>query len=79
MARARLALCAYDDDMSELLLLSAPLQNVLLQLGLRLVGVDGLVIARTKRWVLRCGACFHLGTQLREALPRLEPEEIRTS
>ena len=36
------------------------MQNVLLQLGLRLVGVDGLVIARTKRWVLRCGACFHL-------------------
>ena len=36
------------------------MQNVLLQMGLRLVSLDGMVVSRTKRWTLRCGACFHL-------------------
>lgn len=36
------------------------MQNVLLTVGLRLVGLDGMVVTRTKRWTLRCGACFAL-------------------
>ena len=35
-------------------------QNVLLQMGLYLVGVDGLRIERVKSWVLRCHACYKL-------------------
>ncbi len=34
------------------------MQNVLLQMGLSLVGVDGKRIERVKTWVLRCHACF---------------------
>lgn len=34
------------------------MQNVLLQMGLNLVGVDGKKIQRVKTWVLRCHACF---------------------
>ena len=34
------------------------MQNVLLQMGLSLVGVDGKRIQRVKTWVLRCHACF---------------------
>jgi RNA-binding protein NOB1 len=34
------------------------MQNVLLQMGLRLVTRDGQVIRRLSRWALRCGACF---------------------
>lgn len=33
-------------------------QNVLLQMGLRLVSVDGMRIERVKSWVLRCHACY---------------------
>lgn len=33
-------------------------QNVLLQMGLRLVSVEGMRIERVKSWVLRCHACF---------------------
>lgn len=33
-------------------------QNVLLQMGLRLVSVDGARIERVKSWVLRCHACY---------------------
>ncbi|KAH8072109.1 hypothetical protein JL721_4020 [Aureococcus anophagefferens] len=36
------------------------MQNVLLQMGLRLVSLDGMVVSRTTRWALRCGACFHV-------------------
>lgn len=32
-------------------------QNVLLQMGLSLVGIDGTRIERVKSWVLRCHAC----------------------
>jgi len=34
------------------------MQNVALQMGLRLVAPDGLRITRLQRWVLRCHACF---------------------
>lgn len=34
------------------------MQNVLLQMGLSLVGVEGKKIDRVKSWVLRCHACF---------------------
>lgn len=34
------------------------MQNVLLQMGLDLVGLEGRRIERVKTWVLRCHACF---------------------
>jgi RNA-binding protein NOB1 len=34
------------------------MQNMLLHMGLSLVGVDGKKIDRVKTWVLRCHACF---------------------
>lgn len=34
------------------------MQNVLLQMSLSLVGVEGKKIDRVKTWVLRCHACF---------------------
>lgn len=34
------------------------MQNVLLQMGLNLVGVEGKRITTVKSWVLRCHACF---------------------
>ncbi len=34
------------------------MQNVILQMGLSLVGVEGKRIQRVKNWVLRCHACF---------------------
>lgn len=34
------------------------MQNVLLQMGLGLVSVEGKRIERVKSWVLRCHACF---------------------
>ncbi|KAL6762805.1 Nin one binding Zn-ribbon like-domain-containing protein [Haematococcus lacustris] len=34
------------------------MQNVLLQMGLRLVTRDGRQISRLSRWALRCSACF---------------------
>ncbi|KAI0346878.1 hypothetical protein BDW22DRAFT_1351166 [Trametopsis cervina] len=36
------------------------MQNVLLQMGLSLVGVEGKRIERVKTWVLRCHACFKI-------------------
>ncbi|KAL1740630.1 Nin one binding Zn-ribbon like-domain-containing protein [Schizophyllum fasciatum] len=36
------------------------MQNVILQMGLSLVGVEGKRIARVKSWVLRCHACFKI-------------------
>mmetsp|Transcript_26793 Transcript_26793/g.82248 ORF Transcript_26793/g.82248 Transcript_26793/m.82248 type:complete len:176 (-) Transcript_26793:133-660(-) len=44
------------------------MQNVLAALGLRLVSLDGRVIRRPKRFVLRCGACFHVETTNLERL-----------
>lgn len=34
------------------------MQNVILQMGLRLVAPDGRQIRRISKWVLRCSACF---------------------
>ncbi|GMH96816.1 hypothetical protein TrST_g477 [Triparma strigata] len=34
------------------------MQNVLLQMGMKLLSVNGVAITRTKNWVTRCGACF---------------------
>lgn len=34
------------------------MQNVLLQMGLNLIGVEGKRIEKVKSWVLRCHACF---------------------
>ena len=34
------------------------MQNVLLQMGLNLVGLEGRRIEKVKDWVLRCHACF---------------------
>ena len=34
------------------------MQNVLLQMGLNLVGLEGKRIQKIKNWVLRCHACF---------------------
>ncbi|KAJ7490321.1 Nin one binding Zn-ribbon like-domain-containing protein [Mycena galericulata] len=36
------------------------MQNVLLQMGLNLVGVEGKRIQKVKSWVLRCHACFKI-------------------
>lgn len=36
------------------------MQNVLIQLGVPLLTLDGLSIQRTKHWLLECGACLHL-------------------
>ncbi|KAG8809514.1 Nin1 binding protein [Serendipita sp. 399] len=36
------------------------MQNVLLHMGLNLVGVDGTRISTVKSWVLRCHACFKI-------------------
>lgn len=34
------------------------MQNVLMHMGLSLVGVDGKKIGKVKAWALRCHACF---------------------
>jgi len=36
------------------------MQNVILQMGLNLVGVEGKRIEKVKSWVLRCHACFKI-------------------
>ncbi|EAU84361.2 nin one binding protein [Coprinopsis cinerea okayama7 len=36
------------------------MQNVLLQMGLNLVGLEGKRIEKVKTWVLRCHACFKI-------------------
>ena len=38
------------------------MQNVLLQMGLSLLTVDGMKVRRLKSWVHRCGACFRVHT-----------------
>ena len=46
------------------------MQNVMLQMGLRVVAPGGLAISRLSRHVLRCSACF-LVTKVGLALLRL--------
>ena len=36
------------------------MQNVILQMNLELLSVDGIKIRRLKSWVTRCGACFKI-------------------
>lgn len=36
------------------------MQNVILQMGLRLVAPNGQRVTRLSRWVLRCSACTHI-------------------
>lgn len=47
------------------------MQNVLLQMGLGLVGVEGKRIERVKNWVLRCHACFKYVPSVRRYPPPL--------
>lgn len=43
------------------------MQNVLMQMGLHVVSVDGMVVRTVKQWVLRCMACY----QVHYAMDRL--------
>jgi RNA-binding protein NOB1 len=49
------------------------MQNVLLQMGLCVVSVDGMHIKRLKSWVTRCGACYkiHTDSELKPGIKRL--------
>lgn len=40
------------------------MQNVLLQMGLSLLTVDGRAIDRVKQWVLKCDSCFKITTEM---------------
>ena len=40
------------------------MQNVMLQMGLRIVSVDGMVVRSVKQWVLRCIGCEHIHYQM---------------
>ncbi|CAM9725411.1 unnamed protein product, partial [Choristocarpus tenellus] len=40
------------------------MQNVLLQVGLQLVSLDGMAIRNVKQWILRCAACFKTCTDM---------------
>jgi len=45
------------------------MQNVILQMNLELLSVDGVKIRRLKNWVTRCGACFKVYTKNDDAGP----------
>ena len=36
------------------------MQSVLMQMGLKLIGADGMLMRSVKQWVLRCSGCFTL-------------------
>lgn len=40
------------------------MQNVLLQMGLRLLSSEGMLIKRVKQWILKCVACFTTSTEM---------------
>ncbi|RQM13911.1 hypothetical protein DD237_006023 [Peronospora effusa] len=40
------------------------MQNVMLQIGLRLLSTEGMIIKRVKQWILRCIACFTTSTEM---------------
>lgn len=40
------------------------MQNVALQMGLRLLSLDGSVIKQLRHWILRCHACFALSREM---------------
>eukprot|EP00946_MAST-07B_sp_MAST-7B-sp1_P001003 g1003.t1 len=39
------------------------MQNVILQIGLKLLAVDGRTIRRLKQWVYKCDACFFISSK----------------
>jgi RNA-binding protein NOB1 len=45
------------------------MQNVILQMNLELLSVDGIKIRKLKSWVQRCGACFKVYTNSENAGP----------
>ncbi|KAI9593618.1 Nin one binding Zn-ribbon like-domain-containing protein [Syncephalis fuscata] len=40
------------------------MQNVVIQMGLHLMSMDGMVIKQVKTWVLRCHACYKITTDM---------------
>ncbi len=40
------------------------MQNVILQVGLPLLSLDGMAVRRVKQWILRCAACFKTTTEM---------------
>merc|ERR1712070_196185 len=42
------------------------MQNVMLQIGLQVVSVDGLKISTCKQWALKCHACFKVTRDTRK-------------
>ena len=38
------------------------MQNVLMQIGLNIVSVDGMVVKSIKQWILRCIGCYQVHT-----------------
>lgn len=36
------------------------MQNVMIQMGLQLVSIEGRIVDQVKQWILRCGACFQI-------------------
>lgn len=44
------------------------MQNVLLQMGLRVLSVEGKRITRVKQWALRCFGCFKITRDMTKAL-----------
>lgn len=45
------------------------MQNVILQMNLELLSVDGIKVRKLKSWVQRCGACFKVYTNAENAGP----------
>jgi RNA-binding protein NOB1 len=45
------------------------MQNIILQMRLELLSVDGFKVNRLKSWVLRCGACFKVYTNPEDTGP----------
>eukprot|EP00904_Undaria_pinnatifida_P011155 jgi/Undpi1/716/HiC_scaffold_10.g04180.m1 len=40
------------------------MQNVIIQVGLPLLSLDGMAVRRVKQWILRCAACFKTCTEM---------------
>ena len=40
------------------------MQNVLLQMNLKVMSVDGMLVRNVKKWVLRCSACYRIHGEL---------------
>lgn len=36
------------------------MQNILIQMGMFVISLDGMIIEKVKQWVLRCMACYHV-------------------